>query len=161
MKLLVLALVLIASPAFADPKLRTELDALAARIAALEKLDAKDPKTKATVDKVSTDFTAYEQKFQRAYKKALPKQARLKELSDEIGIAAERVDGAPSDTAAKDRLAALEVERTKLEAELAKRQLSQAERDREKQFVALYRDTTKQKFELLNAKANLLQATIQ
>jgi hypothetical protein len=161
MKVLVLLLALTAT-AFADPKLRGELDALAARIAAVAKLDPKDPKTKPTVAKLDADFTAFTTKFERTYKKLFPRQARLKALSAELASATENVDAAPSEEArkyAQSQVAALEAEQAKLEAELAKQ--TQVEKDREKPYSALYRELTKQRFELLEKKATLLQAQMK
>jgi hypothetical protein len=163
MKLAILvALLALVSPAFADPKLRGELDALARRIAALREVNFKtDKQAKATVETIDKDFQAYVEKLHLAYKAALPKQARLKELDDELATELERLDRAQTEDERKAigaKVTALQAEQTKLTAEL--KRATKQDRDRDLAYAKLFRDLTKQRFEILELHRRMIDARI-
>ena len=164
MKFAVLVTLLaLASPSFADPtSLSGELDTLTKRIAALAKLDFEtDKQAKTALETVNKDFAKFIGKFHLAYKAALPKQARISELNDEIGMAEELIDRPQSDDDRKTtsaKLKALHAERDALKAKLeqAKKQRTNADRDRELAYETLYLDLTKQRVKLLEANLRML-----
>jgi uncharacterized protein involved in exopolysaccharide biosynthesis len=164
MKLAIVLLLALVSPALADPKLRAQLDALGTRITALEKIDYKvDKQAKGTIEQLHLELGAFGDKLKAAHKAALPRQARIKELDEEIANATIAIEEAQTDAdrkAAEARLKALQTEHGKLTAELARAPAKQRQADleREKAFGELARTHTKLRFAFLSEQRRMLEA---